>query len=86
MELYVTNTKVNTHTVVNEKGVTRVASRDEEKATLLTPYIKRKAEEKLEDLDNYSLAKEYPILGCRVKSGRPHWDHVFGYWVHLYPE
>lgn len=86
LELYVTNTKENTHTVVNEKGVTRLASQDEEKATLLTPYIKRKAEEKLEVQDNYSIAKEYPILGCRVKRGRPHWDRVFGYWVHLYPE
>lgn len=86
LELYITNTKANTYTIVNEKGVTRVAIRDEEKATLLTPCIKRKTEERLEKHEIYSIAKEYPILGCRVKSGRPHWDRVFGYWAHLYPE
>lgn len=86
LELYITNTKENIHTIVNERGITRLASKDEEKATLLTPCIKRKTVESLEKQDNYSLAKEYPILGCRVKCGRPYWDRVFGYWAHLYPE
>lgn len=86
MELYITNAKENIHTIVNEKGITRLASKDEEKATLLTPCIKRKTVESLEKHDNYSIAKEYPVLGCRVKSGRPYWDLVFGYWAHLYPE
>lgn len=76
--------------VMNEKGLSHVITRnkDEERVTLLTPNLKRNASvEKTgtqEDF-NYNLAKEYPLLGCRVRRGRPHWDRVFGYWVHLYP-
>ncbi|XP_026742780.1 NADPH oxidase 4-like [Trichoplusia ni] len=76
--------------VMNEKGLSHVITRnkDEERVTLLTPNLKRNASvEKAgtqEDI-NYNLAKEYPLLGCRVRRGRPHWDRVFGYWVHLYP-
>ncbi|CAK1582306.1 unnamed protein product [Parnassius mnemosyne] len=81
--------------VINEKGViSHVLNEndrtlDDEKATLLTPI--KKVNDYVEvkrDLDNkgYDIAKEYPLLGCRVRRGRPHWDRVFGYWVHLYPE
>ncbi|GBP76402.1 NADPH oxidase 3 [Eumeta japonica] len=35
--------------------------------------------------EKYELAKEFPLLACRLKKGRPHWDKIFGYWIHLYP-
>ncbi|KAM3963461.1 LOW QUALITY PROTEIN: NADPH oxidase 4 [Aphomia sociella] len=112
IEFYVTNTKRNdptlldnkdenslTHMVViNEKGnITHVPSKtdnhmtDDEKVSLLTPNRKRYArvdDEKhknAEETKDYDIAKQYPLLGCRVRRGRPHWDRVFGYWVHLYP-
>lgn len=77
--------------VVNEKGcLTHVLNKatDDEKVTLLTPHVKRAAYSKISELsdDSYRVAKDYPLLGCRVRRGRPHWDRVFGYWVHLYPE
>ncbi|CAH2074452.1 unnamed protein product, partial [Iphiclides podalirius] len=62
---------------------------NDERATLLTPNRKRNGcvetgvvgrREK-----EFDVAKEYPLVGCRVRRGRPHWDRVFGYWVHLYP-
>ncbi|XP_053625699.1 NADPH oxidase 4-like isoform X2 [Plodia interpunctella] len=84
--------------LVNEKGqLSNVIHKkdtnpDDEKATLLTPNVKRhvfndtdNVNIKIQDND-YDLAKEYPILGCRVRRGRPHWDTIFGYWVHLYPK
>ncbi|XP_059050103.1 NADPH oxidase 4-like isoform X2 [Achroia grisella] len=84
--------------VINEKGkITHSkickAMTDDEKASLLTPNRKRHAcadNEKrntnnTNELKSYEIAKEYPLLGCRVRRGRPHWDRVFGYWVHLYP-
>lgn len=86
------NTGLNplTHMVViNEKGCfTNILKHDEEKMTLLTPNLKRnafKTNNIVED-NNFDIVKEYPLLGCRVKRGRPHWDRVFGYWVHLYPK
>lgn len=71
--------------VINEKGrLTHILKHgDDEKAMLLTPNLNRKNEKVNE---NYDIAKDYPLLGCRVTRGRPHWDRVFGYWVHLYPE
>ncbi|KAI5638509.1 FAD-binding domain-containing protein [Phthorimaea operculella] len=66
-------------TYVDGKGVTYVVQN--ENVTLLTEDIK-----KTDRKEQYSLAKEFPVLGCRVKRGRPYWDGVFGYWVHLYPE
>ncbi|XP_060800463.1 NADPH oxidase 4 isoform X2 [Amyelois transitella] len=89
-----------THTVViNEKGrlchTIRKGDKitnDDEKAMLLTPNVKRhefndkKYSNNRLELNDYNIAKEYPLLGCRVKRGRPHWDKVFGYWVHLYPQ
>ncbi|XP_022820068.1 NADPH oxidase 4-like [Spodoptera litura] len=77
--------------VINEKGLTHVLKRDgdDEKVTLLTPNLKRNTigEKSVRTEDNnYNIAKEYPLIGCRVRRGRPHWDRVFGYWVHLYPE
>ncbi|XP_052750063.1 NADPH oxidase 4-like isoform X2 [Galleria mellonella] len=84
--------------VINEKGkITHALSNneksmtDDEKASLLTPNRRRHActdDEKRNNLNHmkyYEIAKEYPLLGCRLKRGRPHWDRVFGYWVHLYP-
>ncbi|CAH3892571.1 unnamed protein product [Pieris brassicae] len=31
------------------------------------------------------LIKDYPLVACRIRRGRPYWDRVFGFWVHLYP-
>ena len=81
-----------THMVVmNEKGLSHVLSRDrdDERVTLLTPKLNRNTNDvKLggDEDNNYNIAKHYPLIGCRVRRGRPHWDRVFGYWVHLYPE
>lgn len=95
IEFYVTGSNKDTsnkdqnpiaHMVVNEKGFAHIIS-DEERVTLLTPNKKRVTNEvKREESSNYSIAKEFPLIGCRVRRGRPHWDRVFGYWVHLYPE
>lgn len=78
--------------VVNENGnVTNVINRSEiindDKTSLLTPNLKRNGafSEKQEN-DTWHVIKKYPLIGCRVKRGRPHWDRVFGYWMHLYPE
>ncbi|XP_030027366.2 NADPH oxidase 4 isoform X1 [Manduca sexta] len=99
LELYVTNrdSTLNHIVTVNEKGrlshlLDRVNEKNglphidrvDEKATLLTPNLKRSYKDGRDD--EYDVAKEYPLLGCRVRRGRPHWDRVFGYWVHLYPE
>lgn len=100
IEFYVTNTQheqtnkdlnpVAHMVVINEKGLSHVLSRDrdDERVTLLTPKVNRHASNgKSGDEDNnYNIAKQYPLVGCRVRRGRPHWDRVFGYWVHLYPE
>ncbi|XP_013182455.1 PREDICTED: NADPH oxidase 4-like [Papilio xuthus] len=84
--------------MVNEKGVlTHILNKndknmdDDEKVTLLTPNRKRidvakDKKDEFKDKKGYDIAKEYPLVGCRVRRGRPHWDRVFGYWVHLYPE
>ncbi|XP_039747474.1 NADPH oxidase 4-like isoform X2 [Pararge aegeria] len=93
------NDKNNTviHVVVNENGnLSHVIDRtDNEKTTLLTPNMKRNGCVLSDNLnvdksDNVlgrcDIAKVYPLIGCRVKRGRPHWDRVFGYWIHLYPE
>ncbi|KAJ8722893.1 hypothetical protein PYW07_004073 [Mythimna separata] len=77
--------------VINEKGLKHVLSRDrdDERVTLLTPNLNRGTNEvkAVRDEDNnYNIAKQYPLIGCRVRRGRPHWDRVFGYWVHLYPK
>ena len=77
--------------VINEKGLSHVLSRDrdDERVTLLTPNLNRNVNQVKsgEDEDNnFSIAKQYPLIGCRVRRGRPYWDRVFGYWVHLYPE
>ncbi|XP_028175831.1 NADPH oxidase 4-like [Ostrinia furnacalis] len=101
IELYVTSTKNNLnanketiHLVTfNGKGVVHKREfTDDERATLLTPNLRRNGN-LVKGVDNegssvgeYSIAKEYPLLGCRVRRGRPHWDRVFGYWVHLYPQ
>ncbi|XP_075970058.1 NADPH oxidase 4-like [Anticarsia gemmatalis] len=89
IEFYVTNTnnlsnneQIPVAMVVNEKGLSRLI-KDEEKVTLLTPNLKRSVVK--EDDGSFSVGKEYPLVGCRVRRGRPHWDRVFGYWVHLYP-
>lgn len=37
------------------------------------------------DIKEFDISKDYPLLACRVRKGRPYWDRVFGYWVHLYP-
>lgn len=87
-------TEENIHLVtLNEKGIIRHVKREfteDEKATLLTPNKRRNGlvgvENKASDATGYSIAKEYPLLACRVRRGRPHWDRVFGYWVHLYPQ
>lgn len=48
--------------------------------------IKKGLEIKEISRDNtFDISKEYPLLACRVRKGRPHWDRTFGYWVHLYP-
>ncbi|XP_072944211.1 NADPH oxidase 4-like [Epargyreus clarus] len=81
--------------VVDEKGdlthiLTRDKINDDEKMTLLTPHMKRNAYvdstriDKTED-NNCDIIRNYPLVGCRLRRGRPHWDRVFGYWVHLYP-
>ncbi|XP_068629981.1 NADPH oxidase 4-like [Battus philenor] len=80
--------------VVNEKGaLTHILNKndgDDDKATLLTPNRKRNGyldnKDGVGDEKGYDVAKKYPLVGCRVRRGRPHWDRVFGYWVHLYPE
>ncbi|KAF9410727.1 hypothetical protein HW555_010272 [Spodoptera exigua] len=81
IEFYVTNTqnelKNNTNKEINPVAHMVVIN---EKEVLLV-----RNREELKD-NNYNIAKEYPLIGCRVRRGRPHWDRVFGYWVHLYPE
>ncbi|XP_013139016.1 PREDICTED: NADPH oxidase 4-like [Papilio polytes] len=85
--------------MINEKGVlTHILNKndknisDDEKATLLTPnrkrvdYVAKDIKDECNDRKGHDIAKEYPLVGCRVRRGRPHWDRVFGYWVHLYPE
>ncbi|KAL0841843.1 hypothetical protein ABMA28_014082 [Loxostege sticticalis] len=86
----------NIHIVTfNEKqGVTHMKREftEDEKATLLTPnkrrngYVAKGVNNEGSNVGEYSISKEYPLLGCRVRRGRPHWDRVFGYWVHLYPQ
>lgn len=86
LQFYVTNNGNKEHVIViNDKGkFTHVLNHlDDEKATLLTPNFIRKNESVNAC---YDIAKDYPLLGCRIRRGRPHWDRVFGYWVHLYPE
>ncbi|KOB75917.1 Nadph oxidase, partial [Operophtera brumata] len=86
LQLYVTNTQHDTNKqhfiVINEKGrLTHLLNHeDDEKAMLLTPNLNRNNGRVNE---NYDIAKEYPLLGCRVMRGRPHWDRVFGYWISL---
>ncbi|XP_045783911.1 NADPH oxidase 4-like [Maniola jurtina] len=91
-----------THIVVDDKGtLSHVIDRSErndndEKTTLLTPHLKRNGcvfsgnniikSDKCIIAQKYNISKKYPLVGCRVKRGRPHWDRVFGYWIHLYPE
>ncbi|CAG9585723.1 unnamed protein product [Danaus chrysippus] len=87
LELYVTRNndvpKINHVVIMNETGkVMNVL--DDEKTTLLTPQLKRNKLMIAND-DDFDIAKKYPLVGCRVRRGRPHWDKVFGYWVHLYP-
>ncbi|KAI8435243.1 hypothetical protein MSG28_003592 [Choristoneura fumiferana] len=102
LELYITNSdmdeenkKQNTSHVVeiNERGsITHVVTNgiNDEKVTLLTPNRKRRDYLNIAKCESvradYNLAKEFPLLACRAKPGRPHWDRLFGYWVHLYPE
>ncbi|XP_052737663.1 NADPH oxidase 4 [Bicyclus anynana] len=85
------------HIVVNENGnLSHVIDRTDngEETSLLTPHLKRNGcafsdkstVNKLHDTRRCDIAKKYPLIGCRVKSGRPHWDRVFGYWIHLYPK
>lgn len=65
----------------------------DERKCLLTPVNKRNGSgesnnvNKLENINDceFEIAKKYPLLACRVRRGRPHWDRVFGYWAHLYP-
>ncbi|CAG4908020.1 unnamed protein product [Colias eurytheme] len=67
----------------------------DENATLLTPKLKRNnlVDIKMANLGKVNIKvdagcdviKDYPLVGCRIRRGRPHWDRVFGYWVHLYP-
>lgn len=87
LEFYVTRNndvpKVNHVVIMNETGkVMNVL--DDERTTLLTPQLKRNKALAADD-DDFDIAKKYPLVGCRVRRGRPHWDKVFGYWVHLYP-
>ncbi|CAG9783561.1 unnamed protein product [Diatraea saccharalis] len=99
IELYVTNSKQTVSfdkqkdmiTVVNGRGdinnVTIKCDEDEKAALLNADGRKHNSiNDKTAADGGYRLAKEYPMLGCRVRWGRPHWDRVFGYWVHLYPE
>ncbi|XP_050666140.1 NADPH oxidase 4-like isoform X1 [Leptidea sinapis] len=61
----------------------------EEEMALLTPNLKRNVlddcEARSNVVRNIDVLKNYPLVGCRIRRGRPHWDRVFGYWVHLYP-
>ncbi|XP_026501527.1 NADPH oxidase 4-like [Vanessa tameamea] len=83
-----------THMVVlNEKGGLTHLIGDDERKTLLTPNKKRNdcvfeenIKNHVDDKLDFNIAKKYPLIGCRVRRGRPHWDQVFGYWAHLYPE
>ncbi|XP_049866945.1 NADPH oxidase 4-like [Pectinophora gossypiella] len=90
LQIHVTNSRAGNapaNTIVNEKGVTYVLNiKEDDKNTLLTPNVKKKMAVNREmDDDKFSLAREYPLLGCRLNRGRPYWDQVVGYWVHLYP-
>lgn len=101
LQLYVTSTvqnapnlntnkdQISTHVVLldEKSSLTRVVTND--KATLLTPNIKRRDylhNDTKGVSEDYSIAKEFPHLACRVRRGRPHWDQLFDSWVHLYPE
>ncbi|RVE54790.1 hypothetical protein evm_000557 [Chilo suppressalis] len=102
IQLYITNTKSKVAiddtqkemiAIVNGKGaVENITKRyaEDEKAKLLTLDSGRSnsdnCKDKTANTNGYCVAKEYPVLACRVKMGRPHWDRVFGYWVHLYPK
>lgn len=82
--------KAITHMVVlNEKGDLTHVTTDDERRTLLTPNKKRNGcavEDNVKNDFDFEIAKKYPLIGCRLRRGRPHWDRVFGYWAHLYPE
>ncbi|CAH2086769.1 unnamed protein product [Euphydryas editha] len=82
--------KTITHMVVlNEKGYLTHVINDDERRTLLTPNNKRNGcaiEDNMKNDFDFEIAKKYPLIGCRLRRGRPHWDRVFGYWAHLYPE
>ncbi|XP_041976979.1 NADPH oxidase 4-like isoform X2 [Aricia agestis] len=75
LEFYVTGNTA--QVTVDEKGNNHIVS--DERKILLTPSRGRKVDEE------GGVVKKYPLVGCRLKRGRPHWDRVFGYWVHLYP-
>lgn len=82
--------------LVNENGnVTSVRDRNEiindDQKSLLTPNLKKNGafngkRDTGDRNDAWQVIRKYPLIGCRVKLGRPHWDRVFGYWMHLYPE
>ncbi|KAG7307091.1 hypothetical protein JYU34_007227 [Plutella xylostella] len=67
----------------------------DEKMLLLTPHLKRSASHKNKEEsitrvndcmdDSFKVADKFPLLGCRVKKGRPQWNRLFSYWAHLYP-
>lgn len=82
--------KAITHMVVlNEKGDLTHVITDDERRTLLTPNKKRNGcaiEDNVKNDFDFEITKKYPLIGCRLRRGRPHWDRVFGYWAHLYPE
>ncbi|CAH0718846.1 unnamed protein product, partial [Brenthis ino] len=87
---------MNNPTIDTDIRMEKNYSNSDERKCLLTPINKRSACEEsvsdvrglnnMENMNNeFEIAKKYPLLGCRVRRGRPHWDRVFGYWAHLYP-
>lgn len=60
----------------------------QERVTLLKAKMERnivfKENEANKALNN-KLAERNPIIGCRIKSGRPDWDRFFGNCVQIYP-
>ncbi|CAK1552556.1 unnamed protein product [Leptosia nina] len=89
------NTLLDIDVRINKRFVKK-SKKNEEIITLLTPKPKRNTIEiklnkdtskgtKVMVEEKCNIIKNYPLVACRIKSGRPYWDRVFGYWVHLYP-
>lgn len=88
LKVVINNVEDLTHSVITAE---KKALTEDERVSLLTPKaIRSPAKSTTRDksicLDkNYKIRNEFPLLGCRVRYGRPHWDRIVGNWSRLYP-